>query len=71
MREKSICQICFSQRGVDEHHIYRGINRKHSPTVFLCRSCHEAITREEQWALYILDMVLKLRRVSGYSEIQA
>lgn len=30
--------------GLQEHHIYRGVNRRTSPTRWLCQRCHEAVT---------------------------
>ena len=69
--KNSICQICFRQIAVDQHHIHRGINRRHSDTVGLCRRCHEAVTKEESWALYILDKMLEMRGIDGYSKVQA
>ena len=44
-KEKNECFVCGDKRGLEEHHIFQGINRKNSEhyglKVYLCHECHQ------------------------------
>ncbi len=51
-----VCHTTSEAAGLERHHIYRGINRQTSPTVFLCHKCHRKVTDDRK-----ADMTLRKR----------
>jgi hypothetical protein len=44
--------------GLEEHHLWRGSERRFSPSVFLCHRCHEKATFNKEFEIKLQEIYL-------------
>jgi len=50
------CERPSTSYGLDEHHLWRGPDRLTSPTIWLCRRCHDRATLDHEFSTHLQEL---------------
>lgn len=53
------CWFCNKGGYLEEHHLYRGWQRKTSPTIYLCLKCHKKATEDKPFEIHLQELYAK------------
>jgi 5-methylcytosine-specific restriction endonuclease McrA len=57
----TLCALCFQRADEGHHFVTRA--RGGEETIPACTRCHRAVHNGEHWALYLLEMALRVRGI--------